>query len=90
MKKYLSLIAFVMMAVVSLSLTACGDDDDVEESASICGKWVCVSADYNGFSSEGATKAGDIFYIKEDHTYRMTGGEEENGTWNYCCPLKLF
>ena len=84
MKKYLSLIAFVMMAVVSLSLTACGDDDDVEESieASICGKWVCVSADYNGFSKEDATKEGDIFYINEDHTYRITGGVEENGTWN--------
>ena len=89
MKKYLSLIAFVMMAVVSLSLTACGDDDDVEESreAFICGKWVLVSIaiDYNESSVEYTTKAGNIFYINEDHTYRTTrttGEDEGNGTWN--------
>lgn len=75
-----------MMAVVSLSLTACGDDDDVEESreAFICGKWVLVSIaiDYNGSSLEDTTPAGDIFYINEDHTYRITGEDEGNGTWN--------
>ena len=49
MKKYLSLIAFVMMAVVSLSLTACGDDDDdanVGSTSELVGTWDIINATY--------------------------------------------
>lgn len=45
MKKYLSLIAFAMMAVVSLSLTGCGDDDDDNGggSSALVGTWDLIS-----------------------------------------------
>lgn len=84
MKQLKYLLSLFLVGVLTLSFASCGGDDDVEESieASICGKWVCVSADYNGFGNEDAIKVGDIFYINENHTYRITGGTEENGTWN--------
>ena len=49
MKKYLSLIAFVLMAVVSLSLTACGDDDDddnVGSTSELVGTWDIINTTY--------------------------------------------
>ncbi|MBR4553668.1 MAG: lipocalin family protein [Bacteroidaceae bacterium] len=57
MKKYLSLIAFAMMAVVSLSLTGCGsdDDDDVSTGSSeLVGTWdmQTITSYYAGESPE--------------------------------------
>ena len=50
MKKYFSLIAFAMMAVFSLSLVSCGDDDDdgdgFEASSELVGTWDIVSSIY--------------------------------------------
>ena len=83
MKRLKYMLSLFLVGVLTLSFASCGGDGDVEESieTSICGKWVCVSADYNGFSNEDGIKVGDILYINENNTYRITGGEVENGTW---------
>ena len=83
MKRLKYLLSLFLVGVLTLSFASCGGDGDEEESieTSICGKWVCVSADYNGFSNEDGIKVGDILYINENNTYRITGGEVENGTW---------
>ena len=66
MKKYLSLIAFVMMAVVSLSLTACGDDDDddnVGSTSELVGTWEIINATlYSTTGESKIVKSGDGAY----------------------------
>ena len=65
MKKYLSLIAFVMMAVVSLSLTACGDDDDddnVGSTSELVGTWDIVNTTYYSTGESPEVESGDGAY----------------------------
>ena len=66
MKKYLSLIAFVMMAVVSLSLTACGDDDDdvnVGSTSELVGTWEIINATFYSTTGENPKfESGDGAY----------------------------
>ncbi|MDY5320755.1 MAG: lipocalin family protein [Prevotella sp.] len=65
MKKYLSLIAFVMMAVVSLSLTACGDDDDdvnVGSTSELVGTWDIVNTTYYSTGESPEVESGDGEY----------------------------
>ena len=56
MKKYFwSLLAFAMVAMLSVSLSSCKSDDGIEEGATILGQWIheewamlmsCSSLDY--------------------------------------------
>ena len=65
MKKYLSLIAFVMMAVVSLSLTACRDDDDddnVGSTSELVGTWDIVNKTSYSTGESPKVKSGDGAY----------------------------
>ena len=65
MKKYLSLIAFVMMAVVSLSLTACGDDDDdvnVGSTSELVGTWDIINTTYYSTGESPEVESGDGAY----------------------------
>lgn len=65
MKKYLSLIAFVMMAVVSLSLTACGDDDDDVNAGStseLVGTWDIINTTYYSTGESPEVESGDGAY----------------------------
>ena len=40
-KKYYYLLLALMMAVMSVGLTACGDDNDEPEGGDIVGTWLC-------------------------------------------------
>ena len=65
MKKYLSLIAFVMMAVVILSLTACGDDDDdvnVGSTSELVGTWDIINTTYYSTGESPEVESGDGAY----------------------------
>ena len=65
MKKYLSLIAFVTMAVVSLSLTACGDDDDdvnVGSTSELVGTWDMIKTTHYSTGESPEVESGDGAY----------------------------
>ena len=82
MKKIYSMMMMLAMMVAALNFTACSSDDDNETSdISICGTWKCVSANHGQWDNSEAIEEGDILYIYEDHTYKIVGNNNENGTW---------
>ena len=81
MKKIYSMMMMLAMMVAALNFTACSSDDDETSEVSICGTWKCVSTNYGQWGNSDGTKVGDIFYINEDHTYKIVGNNNENGTW---------
>lgn len=81
MKKYYYLLVAMMMAVMILGLTACGDDNDEPEGGDIVGTWSCdtnqkiinVMDDiYSGgesicqFKADGTYIAVDVTYYTEE------------------------
>ena len=46
MKKYLRMIAFSLMAILGLTLTACDNDDDIPGAGDLVGTWDIVSVTY--------------------------------------------
>ncbi len=84
MKKTFNLIAFAMLAVFSLALVSCGDDDDDEEvfEASVVGTWevtyVKASSSYDMDDEEGL-KVGDQMTFYSDGRYEDS---EETGRWS--------
>lgn len=69
MKKYFwSLLAFAMVAMLSVSLSSCKDDDGIEEGATILGEWVhhdgVGEADVLIFT--GALTQGNVTYTEFD------------------------
>lgn len=81
MKKYYFLLVAMMMAVMSVSLTACGDDNDEPEGGDIIGTWSCdtnkriidfLDEFYTGgeslcqFRADGTYVAVDIAYYNEE------------------------
>ena len=81
MKKYLSFIAFAMMAVFSLSLVSCGDDDDEEFEASVVGTWevtyLKATSSFDMDDDEGL-KVGDRMTFYSDGRYKDS---EDTGRW---------
>ena len=68
MKKYFwSLLAFTMVAMLSVSLSSCSNDD-IEDNASIVGEWIhddgVGEADVLIF--KGTDTQGDVTYIEYD------------------------
>ena len=60
MKKYLKLLYIALFAMMSVSLTACGDDDDEPDGGSSKGKYSCnLTIDGNKFKSK--IIAGEIW-----------------------------
>ena len=60
MKKYLRLLYIALFAMMSVSLTACGDDDDEPDGGSSNGKYSCnLTIDGNKFKSK--IIAGEIW-----------------------------
>ena len=82
MKKIYSMMMMLAMMVAALNFTACSSDDDKTSEVSICGTWKCVSTNYGQWGNSDGTKVGDILYINEDHTYKIVGNNNENGTWS--------
>lgn len=84
MKKYLSFIAFAMMAVFSLSFMSCGDDEDDEDvyEASVVGTWevtyVKATSSYDMDDDEGL-KVGDRMTFYSDGRYKDS---EDTGRWS--------
>ena len=70
MKKYLSFMAFAMMAVFSLAFVSCGDEDEDEitPEATIVGTWEVTE---NNFSTTIKEIAG--FEIDEIEVEGLTG-----------------
>ena len=83
MKKYLSFIAFAIMAVFGLSLASCGgddDEDDIDAEPTIVGTWEVTSIDADT-SIEGLTFTGEI---GNKITFRSNGtyvSNSDNGKW---------
>lgn len=92
MKKYLSFMAFAMMAVFSLAFVSCDDDDedDISSEATIVGTWEVT---YNSFSTSikeiagfeigeievDGFKVGDRITFFENGTYKAP---DETGKWS--------
>ncbi|MBP5393512.1 MAG: hypothetical protein J6Y59_06830 [Bacteroidaceae bacterium] len=69
MKRYFwSLLAFAMVAMLSVSLSSCKDDDGIEDDATILGEWVhhdgVGEADVLIFT--GALTQGNVTYTEFD------------------------
>ena len=67
-KSFLSLLTFAMVAMLSVSLSSCKDDEGIEEGATILGEWV-----YNDGVGEadvllftGAMTQGNVTYTEFD------------------------
>ena len=82
MKKYLSLFAFAMMAVFSLSVISCGDDDEDVFEASVVGTWevtyVKATSSFDLDEDEGL-KIGDRMTFYSDGRYQDSEG---TGRWS--------
>lgn len=71
MKKYLSFIAFAMMAVFSLAFVSCGDDDDDEPSNSnsdFVGTWEVKwweGTEYDSFEYYKLKSDGTYIFVQE-------------------------
>ena len=81
MKKFLSFLAFAMMAVFGLSLVSCGDDEE-DFDASIVGTWqvtyVKATSSF-GLEEDDGIKVGDRMTFYPDGTYEDS---EETGRWS--------
>ena len=71
----------VAMMVAALSLTACGSDDDDDNSTLIVGVWECTSANYGSMGSavRNNLMEGDILTINSDMTYSIKGNRNSSG-----------
>lgn len=68
MKKYFwSLLAFAMVAMLSVSLSSC-KDDGIEEGATILGEWIHEDGvnDYDVLIFTGAMTQGEVTYREVD------------------------
>ena len=70
MKKYFwSLLAFAMVAMLSVSLSSCKSDNGIEEGATILGQWIhedgVGEADVLLFSGSSMTQ-GNVTYTEKD------------------------
>ena len=67
MKKYFwSLLAFAMVAMLSVSLSSCKDDDGIEEGATILGEWI----HHDGVGEADVllfTTQGEVIYTEYDN-----------------------
>lgn len=69
MKKYfLSLLAFAMVAMLSVSLSSCKNDDGIEEGATILGQWIHEDGigDADVLLFTGALTQGNVTYTEYD------------------------
>lgn len=71
MKKYIYLLIFLMMAMVSVGFAACGDDDE-PKSADIVGTWQYNHTDDDEWSDEWDiyyqfTKEGKFHIVEKSH-----------------------
>ena len=88
MKQIYSTILMLALMVAALSFTACGGDDDEDESGdsnSIVGVWECTSMDYSdvlgndGEDDEEQIKVGERLTFKSDGTYSEPN---DSGRWS--------
>lgn len=83
-KNLWSLLAIMMVAMLSLSLSSCGDDDDDEGGGGnpLVGTWSCSSHYIDRVSFEGGT---DTFTFKSNGTYewKCRGWDNESGKYYY-------
>lgn len=83
-KKYFwSLLTFVMVAMLSVSFTACGSDDDNDNgvSSSIVGKWLRETSSLREEVHIKADKTWIVYW--QEKTSKETYSGEESGTWDY-------
>ena len=94
MRKYMSFMAFAMMAVFSLAFASCGDDDDaiIEPTATIVGTWEITENNFNlkikeimgididdwETDEEESMQVGDRITFSEDGRYST---KNETGSW---------
>ena len=86
MKSFLSLMAIMMVAMLSVAVTSCGDDDEDKGSGgssqgvSFVGKWNVVSM-VKGETTENYTAPYDyILFTKDTFTYYEYSSSK--GTWH--------
>ena len=94
MRKYMSFMAFAMMAVFSLAFASCGDDDDaiIEPTATIVGTWEITENNFNlkikeimgididdwETDEEESMQVGDRITFSEDGRYST---KNDTGSW---------
>lgn len=70
MKKYYYLLVAMMMAVMTIGLTACGDDNDEPEGGEIVGTWFCDTNQRIIDTFDNIYASGEALYqFKANGTY---------------------
>ena len=70
MKKYYYLLVAMLMAVTTLGLTACGDDNDEPDSGDIVGTWSCdLSREMIEAMDDIYTSGEDLIQFRNDGTF---------------------
>ena len=91
MKKLYSTMMMLATMVAALGLTACGDDDDMDNGkvdSIIVGEWECTNFDLDkntsGLYVESRINIGDRVRFQSDGTIyaRFSDGESETGRWS--------
>ena len=85
MKKFSFLLTVMLLALVSVSVTSCGDDKDEPVNSDIVGTWQVKGIDEDGeayehlvqFTKNGKWHSVDIFY-----EYDETDVDVEHGTYS--------
>ena len=80
-KHFWSLLTFVMVAMLSISFTACGSDDDDDNgvSTSVVGKWLRQTS---SLREELNVKADKTWVVNwQEETSSGTNSGKESGTW---------
>ena len=72
----------MMVAMLSISFTACGsDDDDNGVNSPIVGKWLYQTSSLREEVHIKADKTWIVYWQEKDHGNTYSG--EESGTWEY-------
>ena len=82
-KCFWSLLTLMLVAMVSLSLSSCGDDDDDDGGGNpLVGTWSCSSHYIDRVSYDGGT---DTYTFKSNGTYewKCRGWDNESGKYYY-------
>ena len=90
-KKYFwSLLTFMMVAMLSISFTACGSDDDNDNGANgtVVGKWLRQTS---SLKEELHVKADGTWIVYwQEKTSSETVSGEESGTWEIDAHSKIL